>query len=82
MIIAPSSGIHTFGMRFPIDVVFAARDGRVLRLKHAMRPNRIAVAFRAFAAIELASGSLARAGITATDRLVITRRDGVPASRG
>jgi hypothetical protein len=31
LIIAPCNSIHTFFMRFDIDVVFVARDGRVLK---------------------------------------------------
>ena len=33
LIIAPSNAIHTFFMRFVIDVAFVARDGRVLKLR-------------------------------------------------
>jgi len=31
MIIAPSNAIHTFFMKFPIDVLFVAKDGRVVK---------------------------------------------------
>ena len=31
MVLAPCNAVHTCRMRFPIDVVFAARDGRVTR---------------------------------------------------
>ena len=30
LFIKPSSGVHTFGMRFPIDIVSLDRDNRVL----------------------------------------------------
>ena len=29
LILAPSSAIHTFSMRFPIDILFVARNGTV-----------------------------------------------------
>ena len=38
MIIAPSNAIHTFFMKFPIDVVFVGRDGRVRKISEAVRP--------------------------------------------
>ena len=57
LIIAPCSGIHTFGMQFPIDVVFVAKDGSVLKIRHAMPAGRLAAAIRAFATIELAAGA-------------------------
>lgn len=59
VIIAPCSSIHTFFMRFSIDVIFAARDGRIVKVCHGLRPWRLAVAWGAFAAIEMRAGSLA-----------------------
>ena len=71
LIIAPTNAIHTFFMRFDIDVAFVARDGRVLKVRPALRPWRVAGALRAFAVIELAAGALARADLAAGDNLVI-----------
>ena len=71
LIIAPSSAIHTFFMRFAIDVAFVSRDGRVLKLRSGMPPWRIAGAWRAFAVIELPAGALARADTRPGDVLRI-----------
>ena len=59
LIIAPCSSIHTFFMRFAIDVVFVARDGRVLKTYAAMGSRRIGFSMGAFAVIELPAGALA-----------------------
>jgi uncharacterized membrane protein (UPF0127 family) len=59
MIIAPCAAVHTFLMRFAIDVAFVARDGRVIKISKNLRPWRIAAAFGAFAVIEMRSGALA-----------------------
>lgn len=67
LVIAPTNLIHTFGMRFPIDLLFVARDGRVLKVRRAVPPRRIAGALRAFAVIELAAGSLESSGTRAGD---------------
>jgi len=75
IVIAPTNAIHTWFMRFAIDVVFAARDGTVVGLRRALRPWRIAVAPRAFCAIELAAGSIDRDAIALGDRLSITTGD-------
>ena len=37
----PANGVHTFGMRFPIDIVVLDRTGRVLRVAPCVPPNRI-----------------------------------------
>lgn len=34
-------GIHTFGMKYPIDVVILDDLHRIVKLKHNLRPNRI-----------------------------------------
>ena len=49
-------------MRFPIDVIFVARDGRVLKIRHQKwaRIIRATIAARAFAAIEMAAGEARR----------------------
>ncbi len=71
LVIAPSQGIHTFGMRFSIDVVFADRAGTVVALAEAVPPRRILVAWRGFAVIELAAGACRGAGLRRGDRLMI-----------
>jgi uncharacterized protein len=71
MIIAPCSAIHTCFMRFPIDVAFVARDGKVLKVVHALQPWRLAGALRAYAVIELSAGILARTGTRPGDILAI-----------
>lgn len=60
LIIAPCSAIHTFFMRFAIDVVFVARDGRVLKTYSALERWRIAFSIGAFAVIELPAGTISR----------------------
>jgi hypothetical protein len=60
LIIAPCSAIHTFFMRFAIDVVFVARDGRVLKTYSALGRRRIAFSAGAFAVIELPVGAISQ----------------------
>jgi uncharacterized membrane protein (UPF0127 family) len=65
-------------MRFAIDVIFAARDGRVLKIRDAVPRSRIAVCLRGFAVIEMAAGSAARAGLRPGDQLVVTPAASTP----
>jgi len=59
MYLAPCEWIHTFRMRFPIDVAFLARDGRVLALHHNLKPNRLSrIVLRAQGVLELSAGRL------------------------
>jgi uncharacterized membrane protein (UPF0127 family) len=70
LVIAPSQGVHTFGMRFPIDVVCVTRGGVVVKYRSAVPPRRLVLAWSAFAMIELAAGESARAGVVVGDLLV------------
>ncbi len=70
LIIAPSNAVHTFFMRFPIDIAFVRRDGRVIKVKSAVGPRRLSAAFRGFAVVELAAGALARSGTVSGDLLI------------
>lgn len=55
LVIAPSNAVHTFGMQFPVDLLFVNRHGMVLKRVIALRRRRIALSLRAFAVIELAA---------------------------
>ena len=48
--------VHTFGMRFPIDVVFLDARGNVLLIEHAVPPGRVVSHKRAAAVVEVAAG--------------------------
>jgi uncharacterized protein len=73
MIIAPCSSIHTFFMRFPIDVVFAGRDGRVVKVYHDLPAWRVGFAWKGFAVIELPAGTLRPSETRPGDLLQIAR---------
>ena len=72
LIIAPSNAIHTFFMRFAIDVAFVSKDGRVLKVRPNVPPWRMAGALRGFAVIEMPVGALARADTQSGDALRIS----------
>ena len=77
LIIAPCQAVHTFGMRFPIDVIFASRDGRIIKIRRAMLPGRMSAALSAFATIEMAAGAADRHGVTPGDVLEIRPSTGI-----
>jgi uncharacterized protein len=45
--------VHTFGMRFPLDLVFLDVDLRPVSLRRAVPPGRFAFDWRARAVLEL-----------------------------
>lgn len=75
VILAPCGAIHTWFMRFPIDVLFVQKDGMVRRVLPSLQPWRFAVDLRAFAAIELAAGVALETGTRPGDRLSLKPAD-------
>lgn len=71
MIIAPTNAIHTFFMKFPIDVLFVAKDGVVVKTRDGLRPWRMSAAWRAHAVIELPAGALQRSPVRVGDRVSV-----------
>jgi uncharacterized membrane protein (UPF0127 family) len=55
------ASLHTFFMRFPIDVIFMDRAGKVLRVRRDVRPYKLVAApLRAYYALELPAGAVER----------------------
>ena len=69
LLLRPARAVHTWFMRFPIDVVFLAKDGTVLAVREHLQPWRTAAARGARSVLELAAGESARRGIAVGDRL-------------
>ena len=74
MIIAPSNSVHTFFMKFPIDIAFVSKSGQVLKIRSSVPPWRMTGSLRAFAVLELAAGSLGRSDTRTGDQLLVSGR--------
>ncbi len=58
--IEPCNGVHTFGMRFALDVIYLKADGEVLRLFEWVQPNRLCPLVKGTRAVlELPAGAIA-----------------------
>ncbi len=67
----PCDSVHMLGMRFPIDVAFLDREGRVLRTVEPLRPWRATWPVRGGrSALELPAGTLRRTGTQPGDLLL------------
>ncbi len=67
--IAPSEGVHTFGMKFPIDVVFLSRSKKILKVRPNMVRGRISLSLMAHSVLELPAGTLEQTGTSAGHQL-------------
>jgi uncharacterized membrane protein (UPF0127 family) len=53
LLIPRCSSVHTFGMRFALDLYFLDRDGEVLDARRAVPPRRLAACRGAAAVLEI-----------------------------
>lgn len=75
LLIEPGSSVHTFGMRFAIDVLFLDRRMRIVRLVSALQGWRIALApSQTRRVLEIPAGRAASLGLRVGMRLVLERR--------
>jgi uncharacterized membrane protein (UPF0127 family) len=69
--IVPCQSVHTFFMRFPIDLVYLDARKRVRKVRSAVGPGRISFCFTAQSVIELAAGSIQKTQTQRGDSLAI-----------
>ena len=74
--LVPCGSVHTFGMRFPIDILFLDRQNQVLAVAHAVGPCRVRMGpWKTRSVLELAAGTARRIGLREGDRLSMRRLD-------
>jgi hypothetical protein len=71
ILLRPAGSVHTFFMRFPIDVVFLDGELEVVGVAPALAPWRVAGKRGAKAVVELPAGECERRGVDVGDRLAL-----------
>ena len=69
LLLPRTSSVHTHFMRFPIDVVFLDSERRIVSVRQALRPWRLAAEKRAASVLELAAGECERLALAEGDVL-------------
>lgn len=69
--IYPCESVHTFAMRFPIDLVYLDRNCVVKKVRSSVRPGRLSACLSARSVIELPAGTVASTGTLAGDHISI-----------
>lgn len=71
--IVPCEAVHTFGMNFPIDVLYLSKQKKVLKIRDNMKKSRMSICLRAHSVLELPAGHAAVTGTVAGDQLEFTK---------
>ena len=76
--IMPCNGIHMFFMSIAIDVAHVDRDGRVIRILHAIQPGRPGpIVLKSAWVIELPAGTADATGLQVGDLVELVEDGGV-----
>src|SRR5260370_799199 len=67
--IVPCESVHTFGMKFPIDLVYLDRKKKVKKVRSDVQPWRLSACLSAHSVLELASGTINTTRTRPGDRL-------------
>lgn len=71
--LAPAKHVHSFRMRFDLDVAFVDRDGVVLSAQHLPRNRSSRVVWRARAVVEAEAGSFRSWGLDVGSFIAVPR---------
>ena len=73
--IVPSEGVHTFGMKFAIDVLFLDKKRRVKKMRPNMVRGKIAMSLLSHSTLELPAGTIEETGTQKGDQLEMEKYD-------
>ncbi len=70
LLIFPTQAVHTFGMKYPIDLVFLDRKKLVVGLRRSVRPYRLSPIFwKAECVLELPASTIEETKTEEGDRI-------------
>ena len=71
--IVPCESVHTFFMKFPIDLVYLDKQRKVRKVRHAVAPWRLSACLAAHSILELPAGTAEKSGTLRGDELLIEK---------
>jgi uncharacterized protein len=71
--IVPCESVHTFFMKFPIDLVYMDKSRKVRKVRHAVPAWRLSACLMAHSVLELPAGTVERTQTRPGDQLVIEK---------
>jgi uncharacterized membrane protein (UPF0127 family) len=72
LLLTQTSGVHTFFVRFPIDLVFLNNDFEIVRLVKNLKPWKISpIDFRSAHVLELTTGTISTFNLAVGDKIIL-----------
>lgn len=73
--IAPTEAVHTFGMKFAIDIVFLSKQRKVRKIRHSVPRRRMVFDLPAHSVLELPAGTLQASETQVGDQLEFEKHE-------
>ncbi len=71
MLFKRCSNIHMFGMKMPLDIIFLASDGRIIKCVNSLQPWKVSGCLGSSMTLELPKGSIEKTGLKQSMKLEI-----------
>lgn len=71
--IIPCESVHTFFMKFPIDLLYLDKGKKVRKIRHAVPAWRLSVCLSAHSIVELRAGTLEGSGTQVGDEIAMEK---------
>ena len=71
--IIPCESVHTFFMKFPIDLLYLDKQKKVRKIRHAVPAWRLSMCLSAHSIVELRAGTLEKSGTQVGDEIAMEK---------
>jgi uncharacterized membrane protein (UPF0127 family) len=71
--IVPCESVHTFFMKFPIDLLYLDKQKKVRKIRHAVPAWRLSMCLSAHSIVELRAGTLEQSGTQVGDEIAMEK---------
>ena len=71
--ISPCNSVHTFGMKYPLDIIYLDRKNKVKKIIKNLKPKRLSFSIFAKSVLEVKAGTANQLSLTTEHRLKWTQ---------
>jgi uncharacterized protein len=72
LLITPCNSIHTFGMKYALDIIYLSKSMRVIKIVENVHPLKINYYFKSHSVLELTAGAARNFNISVDNSLTLT----------
>ncbi len=70
LLLTPCNSIHTFFMKFSLDIIFLNRGGTIVKMIESLTPWKVSGCWASTAVLEVSAGLISNTGLQIGDQLI------------